>query len=106
MVRKEILEVRDDLDQTPGASTVSLGLDGRLYEVDLSERNKAKLDKALAKYIAAARKVGARTATRSSASGRRPDLAEVRHWAQAIGYDIGDRGRISAEVLTAYDAAH
>ncbi|WP_203616485.1 histone-like nucleoid-structuring protein Lsr2, partial [Streptomyces sp. SID13726] len=33
-------------------------------------------------------------------------LTEVREWARASGYTVNDRGRISQEIQTAYDAAH
>jgi hypothetical protein len=34
------------------------------------------------------------------------DLAEVRAWARGQGYKVSDRGRISAEVQEAYEAAN
>ena len=36
----------------------------------------------------------------------RLDLGAVRVWARENGYDVGERGRIKAEVLTAYLTAH
>jgi hypothetical protein len=33
----------DDLDGTEAAGTVSFGLDGKIYEIDLSDDNAAKL---------------------------------------------------------------
>lgn len=46
----EIREVRlvDDLDGSDGAETVSFAVDGKTYEIDLSEGNAAKLRDALA----------------------------------------------------------
>jgi hypothetical protein len=35
-----------------------------------------------------------------------PSASTVRAWARAEGYNIGSRGKISAEVVTAYHAAH
>jgi hypothetical protein len=47
---------------------------------------------------------------RSSAThrGRRPrnSSADIRAWARSTGYDVSDRGRISADVVHAYEAAH
>jgi len=34
------------------------------------------------------------------------DLAVVRTWAREKGFDVGTRGRIKSEILTAYAAAH
>lgn len=40
---------------------------------------------------------------RSSANGKgRVDTAAVRSWARENGYTVADRGRVPAEVLTAY----
>jgi hypothetical protein len=48
----------------------------------------------------------AATANSSSPSGpKRGDLPIIRSWAQANGLSVGDRGRIPAAVIEAYDAA-
>ena len=39
--------VTDDLDGSPGAETVSFGVDGHSYEIDLSEKNRAGFGKSL-----------------------------------------------------------
>src|SRR3954447_4127167 len=57
----------DDLDGSDAAGTVSFGLDGRSYEIDLSDDNAARLRDSLAAFIAAARKSGEAKA----AGGRR-----------------------------------
>jgi hypothetical protein len=46
----------DDLDGSAAAGTVSFALDGRAYEIDLSDDNAAKLRDSLALFVAAARK--------------------------------------------------
>ncbi|MFP3821748.1 histone-like nucleoid-structuring protein Lsr2, partial [Bacillus sp. SIMBA_008] len=44
-------------------------------------------------------------ARRKGGSGRDPlELAQIRRWARANGYELSDRGRISKEILNAYDA--
>ena len=66
---------------------------------------------AFASWVGNARKVSSRTSTarparrsgRSSGSAR---ATEVREWARANGYTVNDRGRISQEIQTAFDAAH
>ena len=110
MVRKveTVVTLTDDLDGTKADRTMSFAVDGTTYEIDLSKRNAAAFQKVLAPYLDAARKVkqqrGRRRAT--SSSGRRSDLADVRAWARANGYEISDRGRIPASVTEAYQAAH
>jgi hypothetical protein len=97
----------DDLDGSPNADTVTLGFDGVAYEIDLAEKNQAKLAKAMSPYIEAGRRVNAR---RSRGRGGRPsscsDNAAVRSWAKQAGLKVSERGRISAEVLQQYEAAH
>ncbi|HET9059016.1 MAG TPA: Lsr2 family protein [Acidimicrobiales bacterium] len=44
-------------------------------------------------------------ASRSAAAPRGESQAEIREWARAQGYAVGDRGRIPAEVRSAYEAA-
>jgi hypothetical protein len=100
----------DDLDGGRAERTVSFSLDGRQFSIDLSKRNIAALEKTLQPYIAAARRgepAGrkSRAAKGSKASGAKRDLKAVREWASANGFTVSDRGRISAEVQSAYDAA-
>ena len=99
--------VTDDLDGSDNAETVSFGFDGVTYEIDLAKKNRAKLEKALAPYIEAGRRVprgGRRPGGRSGGSSA--DRSEVRAWAKAAGLEVSDRGRVSAEVMRQYEAAH
>jgi hypothetical protein len=95
----------DDLDGSDATQTVKFGWLGAEYEIDLNDKNYAAFEKALGKYLAAARKTGgrARGAKRSAAT---LDLAAVRAWAREQGYEISDRGRVSGEIMDAYAAAH
>ena len=34
------------------------------------------------------------------------DLSDVRSWARENGYQVSDRGRVSSEVIAAYEKAH
>ena len=109
----------DDLDGSDAAGTVAFALDGRAYEIDLSEDNAARLRDSLASFVAAARK-SARSAAASSSraskmtasSGRRPQpldreqTAAIRAWARQNGHQVSDRGRISKTVVDAFQAAH
>jgi len=44
-------------------------------------------------------------ATAASGAPKRSDLASIRSWAQANGHTVGDRGRIPAAIIAAYDAS-
>jgi Lsr2 len=107
MASKVSVVVTDDLDGSEGAHTVRFGLDGVNYEIDLAEKNIARLEKAMAPYVQVARRVvrrANRSGTRSSAV--RADRAEVRAWAKGQGLAVSDRGRISADVMQQYESAH
>ena len=104
-----IVTLTDDLDGSKAERTIAFAVDGTGYEIDLSKRNASAFEKALAPYVGAARKVRAQPRARrgagSAVGGRRSDLGAIREWARSNGYDVSDRGRISANVVEAYDAA-
>lgn len=111
MAQKTLIQLVDDLD---GASlsdsegkTVTFALEGVSYEIDLSQAHVDELSKALAPYVAAARKVGGRKgAARTSGAKSDPaELQKIRDWAGKNGHTVSSRGRISAAVRDAYNAA-
>ena len=89
MAQKTIVQLIDDLDQSPADETVSFGIDGTSYEIDLSRENAAKLRDALAEYVANARRVG-RSPVRAAAPARRARPARGdREPAGHVGREIG-----------------
>jgi hypothetical protein len=110
MAKQTTVTVTDDLDGSANAKQVTFSLDGESWTIDLSAKNRKALEKALKPYIAKATKQGRRrslpASRRTAARGPRNDLAEVRNWANGNGYQVSDRGRISATVQAAYDATH
>jgi len=122
MAQKVQVILVDDVDGGEAAETVSFALDGVSYEIDVSEKNAGALREALASWVGHARRVGGRSGggrSRSSSSsssggsgrsrgssGGRHDLSDVRTWARENGYQVSDRGRVSSEVIAAYEKAH
>lgn len=104
MAQRVNVTLVDDLDGSDADETVSFSIDGASYEIDLNERHAAQLRKALSPYAEAARKVGGRRRKGQRAAGT--SAAEIREWARNNGWDVPDRGRVSAEVREAYAAAH
>jgi len=107
-----IVETRyDDLDEsTDDVRTVSLSLDGRSVEIDLSAKNLEKLSKAVSPYLEAGRKMSTSTTTRrrrtsASAPPKATDTQAIREWAQANGLAVNSRGRIKKDIVDAYQAA-
>lgn len=106
MARTVAVVMTDDLDGSPAAQTVMFGFDGVTYEIDLSERNRARLQQDLAPYVAAGRRVSRSRGRADRQPVPRADRAAVRAWAKDHGLQVSERGRISAEVIGQYEAAH
>jgi hypothetical protein len=110
MAKKVTITLVDDLDKTsPADETVSFGLDGVSYEIDLSSANAAKLRDALAVYIGHAEWMGGRKSTRAAGAAKRSaggSVSAVREWARINGHQVSERGRIPADIQAAYDKAH
>src|SRR5207247_10599612 len=111
MAKKVQVTLVDDIDQSTAAETVSFGLDGAVYEIDLSKSNARKLRDALSVYVGSARRVsrtgrggGPRAARRGGRTDREQTQA-IRDWARKNGYTVSDRGRVPAAVLDAYHSA-
>lgn len=113
MAQKTVVELFDDLDGTDAAETVHFGLDNTQYEIDLSQDHADELRDFLAQYVGAARRVrkdGAavkprKTHVRADA-GDRKQKGAIRDWARANNFKVPDRGRLSREVLDAFETAH
>ena len=107
MAQKVNVSFVDDLDGSEAEGTVVFGVDGKQYEIDLSASNAAKLRELFTPFVGAGRKVGggARVPRMSSVSRTsREDAKAIREWAGAQGLAVSARGRISTEVLEAYEA--
>ena len=106
MAQKVNIVLVDDIDGSDATETVTFGLDGTSYEIDLNEKNAAELRDALAGYVGHARKVGGGRRARALGEGRRRAGAcarEVRDWARSNGFKVPDRGRVPADVREAFD---
>jgi hypothetical protein len=113
MAQKTIVQLIDDLDQGKADETVTFGIDGSNYEIDLSAKNAAKLRDVLAPYVANARRAS-RGPGRAAASvagrrgrgarGDREQTQAIREWARKNGHKVGEKGRIPASILEAYHA--
>ncbi|WP_034087927.1 histone-like nucleoid-structuring protein Lsr2 [Streptacidiphilus albus] len=109
MAQKVVVELLDDLDGSEAVETIVFALNGQSYEIDLGEKNAGKFRKALAPFVEAGRKQGGakRGKTRVSVrSGGQPNPVVVRAWASSQGIEVAARGRVPAEVITKYQAAH
>ncbi|MCL2315586.1 MAG: Lsr2 family protein [Actinomycetia bacterium] len=95
----------DDIDGSAADETVTFSLDGVTYEIDLNGEHAAQLRDGFTWWIGHGRRISGRRNARAVKNTGTP-LGEIRAWANANGYTVSDRGRISAEIRNAYSAAH
>lgn len=106
MAREVIL--RDDLDGSlDDVQSVTLTLDGRAVEVDLSAANRTALADLLAPYFTAGRPARRATSSparraRSGDAGKRAERAAIRQWATGAGITLPARGPIPGDVVAQY----
>lgn len=111
MAQRTVVTLTDDLDGGEATTTLHFAVDAVEYEIDVSDKNAQKFQKALAPYIEAARRVsassgrGSGSRRQSSRLASKRDSHEIRAWAQQHGYEVSARGRISREVADAYKAS-
>ena len=107
MAQKVSVTLVDDIDGGPAVETVTFGLDGTTYEIDLSAKNAGKLRDILASYIAAGRRSSSSRGGRRRSSGSvdRQRTQEIRAWARKKGIKVSERGRLSSDIVAKYEAA-
>lgn len=114
MAKKVTVTLIDDVDQEAFADeTVEFGLDGIQYEIDLSSENAASLREQFDVWVSHARKVSSRkhggggvavgTATKARVAVDRGQSAAIREWARQNNKRVSARGRISSEIIDAYN---
>jgi hypothetical protein len=112
MAQKVITEFIDDIDGSVAERTFTFAVDGTNYEIDLSVDNIKEFTEAVAGFVESARRVkasgnGHRARSVGSKPGsNREHLAAVRAWLRQQGHSVQDRGRIAAELMAKFDAAH
>jgi Lsr2 len=120
MVKRSSVVLTCDLPHlepvSEGVVTVEFGYEGKTYDVELCPEHADEYHQWMRKYLGhpvdpsplKARKASggqARPSVSSGVSGL-ADTALVRAWARDQGYKVNDRGRISADIVSAYQALH
>lgn len=104
-----------EADAVEGSETIAFSLDGAAYEIDVCDTHAAELRDAFAPYVGQARRAGRATApaqrrkpgSSAKAGANSPDrIAAIREWGRKNGHKVSERGRLSAALTEAYDAAH
>ena len=114
MAQKVTVQLVDDLDGTHSEdiSTVSFGLDGVSYEIDLTEANADNLRGSLQEFVVHARRTGGRVkrgtpskSSNGSATANHEQAQAIREWARRNGHEVSNRGRIPGSLIEAFEAA-
>ena len=114
MAQRTITVLTDDVEggDASATQTITFGLDGISYVIDLNDANAARLREQLSPWTSSAR-AGSRARTRRPGAGGGRGVsatpgqnAAVRQWARDNGQQVSARGRISVAVQQAYDQAH
>ena len=118
MAKKIVVEFVDDLDGASLASddvqTVEWSWRGVDYVIDTSATNLDKIENGkipFTRVLTNSTRIGGRrrslsakrhTAGTNGAAADPGERALIRDWAREHGYKVGDRGRISADIVAAY----
>ncbi|WP_285320738.1 Lsr2 family protein [Pseudarthrobacter sp. lyk4-40-TYG-27] len=109
MAKKIVVLLEDDIDGSEANETISFSLDGREYEIDLNDGHASELRETLSRFTTAGRQISGgsgRRAPRTNSSQGGPGAKAVRLWAAENGIQVNTRGRIQADVVKRYEAAH
>ncbi len=96
--------------ESEAAETVTFSVEGQSFECELCDDHLAEFREAMEVWSSHARPASPRRSVRAGGRGRGgrrgASTAEVREWARGQGMEVSSRGRVSAELRAAYDAAH
>lgn len=108
MAKHVTVTLVDDTDERSIADeTVSFGLDGFTYEIDLSSKNAKKIRDTVQFWADHARRQpGGRRHVGTKLADQGTDASEVRAWLRERGHEISDRGRIPVPLRKEFDEAN
>jgi hypothetical protein len=109
MAQKVNVILVDDIDGSDAAETVSFGLDGTQYEIDLNSGHADGLRGQLDLYVKKARKVtgpAGQTGRVRRTGANDARNKEIRNWAREQHLDVNERGRIPADIVAQFEAAN
>jgi hypothetical protein len=116
MATRTVVTLVDDVDGSTADESISFGLDGVEYEIDLSTEHAEALRGLLEPYATVARRTGGRRGARSTArpaasasdgtapARSRSTNAQIRAWATEHGVTLAERGRLPGRVIEAFEA--
>jgi hypothetical protein len=118
MAKKTQVIITDDIDGSVDARTMTFGLDGNLYSIDLADHHIRELYSVLEKFREHGTRLGKFHQSKTAKAGfptaparqpvgvNRERNAAIRAWAAQQGIQVSARGRIQDAVVAKYDAAN
>lgn len=121
MAQKVQIVLEDDIDGGEASETVSFGLDGVQYEIDVNEEHASQLRQAIWSFAEHARRVkGQRkqprttvasliadaNKTKNGTTNNKHSSREIRDWARTEGLDVPATGRIPKAIVEQFEAVH
>jgi hypothetical protein len=102
MARRIVLS--DDLTGNEGedVETYHYMINNVFYEIDLSEKSFEAFEKAIGRFVKVSRETRRITATAKGEAGK---AERIRQWAKANGFEVSERGRMSADIMEKYEKA-
>ena len=105
----KVTKLVDDIDGSDAEMTLTFGLDGVEYEVDLNDEHYAKHYEALT-FLASVARVVERAPVkpkRTLSTGKKTSVTgktqEMREWLRANGHNVSDRGRVPTHLVDLYE---
>jgi len=117
MAKKTQVILIDDIDGGDANDTITFGIDGYVYEIDLSLEHEKELREGIAEFVGAATRLGnwslkdgrggsQRVSRRASVGVNRDRNRAIREWAEAQGKRVWPRGRIAQAIVDEFEAKH
>lgn len=104
-MQKVEVQLEDDLTGGPADETVQFGVDGTIYELDLSARHAADFRHRLAPFVEHARVARPRGRGSMRTAASRERSRQIRAWAEQQGFTVSAHGRLPADVIRQYESA-
>ncbi|MFB7919289.1 Lsr2 family protein [Streptomyces sp. NPDC056061] len=107
MATETVTVVKSDLTGEADAATVTFGLEGDWYEIDLTDKEKKKLQNLLNTYVSKGRRATKKGEKKKQVPATTAEeREEIRAWGRENDFDVPEFGRIPKVLQKAYDEAH
>lgn len=117
MAKKTQVILIDDIDGGEAQDTITFGIDGYIYAIDLSLEHEKELREGIREFVGAATRLGnwslrstrgpsRSVPSRASVGVNRERNQAIREWAEQQGKRVSPRGRIPQAIVDEFEQAH